>query len=463
MTAAGVYCRISQDRTGAQLGVTRQREDCLKLAAGKGWTVASEYVDNDVSASTGKRRPGYQRLLADVTAGKLGAVVVWDLDRLTRRPIEVEEFITLADSHGVALASVGGDVDLATDNGRMFARIKGAVARAEVERKGTRVRRAAVQRAEQGRYGGGTRPYGWQATERGLVLDSAEAAVVQAATRQVLAGVSLGSIARDLNDRGVLSPRGGRWSTSTVSGLLRRARNAGLSTYRGEVVGPAAWPAIVDENTWRGVVAILTDPGRKTSKGNRPAYLLSGLALCGVCGRPVTSGQVRQGRSGIGIRRIYKCRDAVHVARAIAPVDELVEAVVVARLSRQDAADLLVDDDAPDAEAMRTEARTLRVRLDSLAVDFADGSLTASQLRAATNRLRVRLAEVEAAQAHISRAPVLTGLVGATDVKADWDGLSLDRKRAVVDVLCTVTILRTGRTGRRAFDPETVRIEWRTG
>ena len=66
-------------------------------------------------------------------------------------------------------------------------------------------------------------------------------------------------------------------------------RNAGLSVYRGEVVGSARWPAILAEDTWRGVVAVLDDPGRRTTPGRPPRWLLSGLAVCGVCGARVVS------------------------------------------------------------------------------------------------------------------------------------------------------------------------------
>lgn len=93
---AAIYLRISSDPTGEQLGVTRQREDCERLCAEKGWTPV-EYVDNDISASSGKRRPSYERMLADIRDSKLGAVVCWDLDRLHRRPIELEAFMALAD------------------------------------------------------------------------------------------------------------------------------------------------------------------------------------------------------------------------------------------------------------------------------------------------------------------------------------------------------------------------------
>ena len=144
-----MYLRQSLDRDGTGLAVARQRDDCLQLCAERGWKPV-EYVDNDTSASGGKARPAYMRMLADIDAGQLRAVVAWALDRLHRRPVELEHFIDLADRHRLALATVGGDADLSTDNGRLFARIKGAVARGEIERKSVRQKRANLQRAEMG-------------------------------------------------------------------------------------------------------------------------------------------------------------------------------------------------------------------------------------------------------------------------------------------------------------------------
>ena len=60
----GVYARISSDREGDQLGVRRQIEDCKRLAVERGWVVSALYVDDDISAWSGKPRPEYERLLA---------------------------------------------------------------------------------------------------------------------------------------------------------------------------------------------------------------------------------------------------------------------------------------------------------------------------------------------------------------------------------------------------------------
>ena len=84
---AAVYVRISSDPSGLRAGVDRQERDCRELAERRGWTVAQFYCDNDVSADSGRPRPAYQQLLADIEAGLVDAVIVWALDGCTAAPL----------------------------------------------------------------------------------------------------------------------------------------------------------------------------------------------------------------------------------------------------------------------------------------------------------------------------------------------------------------------------------------
>src|SRR5207244_9341412 len=137
--------------------------------------------------------------LADVEAGLRDAVICVDLDRLTRRPVELEAFMDLAERHGVALANVSGNTDLSTSDGRLTARIMGAVARQESERKGERMAREAEQAAHNGVPRGSRRPFGY-APDR-VTICEAEAELIRAAAQRVLDGASVASIARDWNER----------------------------------------------------------------------------------------------------------------------------------------------------------------------------------------------------------------------------------------------------------------------
>jgi hypothetical protein len=141
---AAIYLRVSLDSTGEQLAVRRQCEDCRKIATDRRWTVVGEDVDNSVSASGKKARKDYDAMVEAYKADEFDALICWDLDRLTRNPRQLEDWIEAAQDRKLLLVTANGEADLSTDAGRLFARIKASVARAEIERKGARQRRCSA-------------------------------------------------------------------------------------------------------------------------------------------------------------------------------------------------------------------------------------------------------------------------------------------------------------------------------
>src|SRR3954451_13217744 len=148
VTAAAIYARISSDPNGDQLGVRRQIEDCQREAERRGWRIADQYVDDDRSAWSGKSRPEYQRLCEDIERHAVDGVIVWHLDRLTRHPRELEDFVDLCDRKPqTTIALVSGDFDVTTGDGRFMARILAAMARKESDDKSRRIRRKHLELA----------------------------------------------------------------------------------------------------------------------------------------------------------------------------------------------------------------------------------------------------------------------------------------------------------------------------
>lgn len=463
--AAVIYCRISRDREGAGLGVDRQLADCQELAERLGWPIVATLTDNDMSAYSGKPRPGYKRLLAMLRAGEASAVVAWHTDRLHRSPRELEEFVDICESRDVAVHTVkAGPLDLSSPSGRMVARQLGAVARYETEHQVERSKRAKLQAATAGEWRGGRRPFGYAAD--GLTVVASEAAEVALATAAVLAGASLHGIAREWNTRGVATSTGREWKASEVKRLLTRPRNAGLMQHRGEVIGQASWPAIVDEDRWRAAMALLSDPQRRTSPGNGRRWLGSGLFRCGVCNLDVllvsTSGKTTGHKSVAA----YRCRSRGHVTRNAAILDDYVGGIIVARLNRPDAVDLLRVREDIDTSSLHAEAVTLRQRMDGLTSLYAEGSVTGRQLAKGTQQLRAALDGVEAQLVAASQHSALAAFASTADAGVVWESLDLDRRRAVLDTLMVVTVNR-GRRGRLPdgsyFDAEAIRVEWRHG
>lgn len=449
---AFVYLRQSLDRSGSGAAVDRQREDCLKLCAERGWQVLREYVDNDVSASSRKPRPAYLGMLEAVERGEADVVVAWHVDRLTRRLTELEELIELSQRTGLRIASVTGDLDLTTDAGRLVGRILASVARGEVERKGARQKRAQQQAAEQGRPAGGRRAFGYG--RDGVEIVEAEAVHVREAYADVLQGASLKSIAKRWNAAGAFTTAGNEWKHSTVRRVLQNPRYAGLRAYRGEIVGPATWPGLVDAETFEAVGALLSLPERRTTTNTARKYLLPSIARCWKCGSDVATGHTRHGK------RVYVCRASKCISRKADPVDELVTAVVLERLSRPDAVDLLTTREAPDTAQLRAKAAAIRERLDDLATGLEEGLLTLGAVRKSSDRLRAELAAIDACLQATIHADVLRPLVTAADPSGAWERLDLAQQREVVDTLMSVTLLKP-ETGTREFDPESVRIDWK--
>src|SRR5271166_4501550 len=276
-----IYLRQSLDRDLNKVGIDYQRESLLKLCATKGWDGPVEYVDRNVSATTG-RREAYEDLCEDIRNGVIGKLAVWDMDRLHRQPRELEDFIDLAEKHGVELANVGGDVDLSTPSGRMFARMKGTVAKYEVEQKSARQKVANEERAKDGR-AWVKRVFGYDGDD--VVEEEAEA--IRKACADLLNGASLWSIAKQWNEAGIKTVKDCTWSGGTVRQVLTRARNAGLQTYDGEIMEgvQTSWPAVVSRDTYDAVCALVADPKRHTGKRRARVHLLSGLAVCSLCGR----------------------------------------------------------------------------------------------------------------------------------------------------------------------------------
>lgn len=506
--SAAIYLRISSDPTGQQLGVARQRTACVDLCSERGWQPV-EYVDNDTSASSGKRRPAYERMLTDVRDGRIGAVVAWDLDRLHRRPIELESFMSLADERHLALATVSGDVDLSTAQGRLTARLKGSVAAHEIEHKRARQRAAAKQKAERGepqwRNAFGYSPDGSR------IPDPETAPLVKSAYASILAGGSITDIARDWNAAGALTrqyrkckttladgsadfERDGNgqpvydverrpWTAQQVSNFLRKARNAGLRAHNDVIVGQGNWQPLVDESTWRAAQSVLNAPGRAPGAKSVQKHLLTSVMACGrtgcdgyLSGQWVMqktggqSGRLKAGetrRPGQKVHTItYACRKCRGCSVRAEHVEPLLRELVARRLARSDAAELLkaqiVDPQA--LEMARAQIVTLNRQLEQFAVEHAEGLLTARQVKISSDVVQAKIDKLELSLQDSERMRVFEGIrLGTSSVTTDIEALSPDRYRAVIAAMGTVTVYPVGKGHRpngERFDPQRIRVTW---
>jgi len=463
VTSACIYARISSDPDGTRLGVERQIADCEALAARLGWPVAEVYVDNDISAWSGKVRPEYRRMLEDLKHGTRDAVLVWQLDRLHRHPRELEEFFDLVAAAGIAenLATVTGEHDLSTGEGRLMARIVGAVARKESDDKSLRLKRKHAELAASGKVaGGGPRPFGYE-TDR-INLNPSEAAVLREVAQRVLAGDSLRSVAADLNGRGIRTTQGNEWTSGGIKRVLMSSRISGRRDHLGEF-SDAQWEAIIspeDSDRLRRLLGSRTQASPRTPR----AYLLTGgLLRCGRCDTPMISRPNAKGQ------RRYVCDGGPghggcgRMSALADPLEAFIAEAVPYRLDTPELAAALSDARAQQTEWADLQDQTTadRERLDTLATDFGKEIIGRSEWLAARQPIQARIDENRRRLSRISPTTAIDEYAGnAEALRSTWDSLKMPRRQAIVRVLIDHVTANPAKPGR-GFNPSRFEPTWR--
>ena len=478
ITKAAIYLRISDDKAGDELGVTRQREDAEQLCTTRGW-IATPYTDNDLSAKVADKRPAFRKLLADVESGEIGAVVAWSLDRLARNARDRLALVEACQKRGVVIALVqGSDMDPSTASGRMVIGVLGEVAQMEIELKGERQIRAARQRAEAGKAWTPVRWFGYtmpKSDGTGIEIVQSEAKLLADAYSAVLSGRSLMGIAREWNALGVRTVKGNPWVAKVLRDVLLNPRNTAIRCYNGEEVATGAgcaWDPIVAEDVYRGVAAILKDPSRtrRPVNGYGRQYLLSGVVRCGKCDKTMTGSLSHNTTIP---RSKYFCRHCGGTARSVPDVDAWVIGHVVDYLSRPETLALTAQQDSPEIAELRLTKRALVGRQAELTAALTDPDMPIAEVKAAAAVIREKIAAINARLDNVNNDRVLAGVMPDDDDRDSYyglpaeerlriaqqrfDALSDDRKRAVIDKICSVRIL-PGQPSRAAFRTDLVPV-----
>jgi DNA invertase Pin-like site-specific DNA recombinase len=455
-TKAAIYARLSQDRDRSKGGTDRQVKDCRALAKREGLTVVQVYTDDDRSAYNGKHRPAFEELLRDLD--RYDVLVYWKTDRLVRRTVQFWKVVEACEAANVRLLSVLDPVDTSTPIGQGVAGMLAAVGQQESHNIGLRVARQQADAASDGRLHGGRRAYGY--TADGMKLVPSEVRTLREAAKRLLGGESVHSVCEDWNARGIPTADGVEWRVATLRRMIVRPRLAGLSVYRGAVVGEGQWPAIITREQHEQLVARFDDPDRK--RGRPASYLLTGLVRCGRCGSVLRSSW------GSGIRR-WSCqrlpgeegsRCASCVIRADR-VDELVEAEILARLDSPAVARALRKPAKTKQRATVTQVSDLEAKLVQLGIDHDLDVISRREWLERRKRLEQRLDAARSEVAHENGSSALTEFAGGVDVARRWQRLDLDGQRRVAAALIDrVTILPPPKRMPR-FDPDRVEIVWK--
>lgn len=471
---AALLVRISEDKAGDSAGIGRQETDARGVAARLGWGVSEVFVENDTSAfkrrrvtlpdgSTAMRvlRPEFRRLLDQIASGETDGLIAYHLDRVARDPRDLEDLIDVVERARIPVETVTGSLRLATDADITMARIGVAIANQSSRDASRRIKRKHDELAEQGRYaGGGARRYGFE--QDGVTIREDEAKVLREAAQRVIDGEAVTAIARDLDRRGIKPVRAARWSGKTLTDQLKGGRIAGLRVHRGEIVGTAQWPAILDRATWEAVCAVLAS--RAQGKVRRElVHWLNGLLFCGHCGLALSASRQVDGRHRYWCNT-YRANGCGRIAIGGAGAEQEVTRQVLEYLSRPDVVQSLSSATASSAASRaRADIAEDEAQLKQLARMWAEKQISLTEYAEARSIIEQRLGDARSlVRQHLPRQ--VEGVFGSTDPAAAWERLTPTNKREAVRAILGAnghrgwTVAPADLTKPRRFDPERMQL-----
>src|SRR3954465_3091084 len=279
----------------------------IKSQAHAGWTLIRCRYDDGGYSGGSTDRPALQRLLEDIRRRKIDVIVVYKVDRLTRSLADFAKLVELFDAHGVSFVSITQQFNTTSSMGRLTLNVLLSFAQFEREVTGERIRDKIAASKKKGMWMGGNVPLGYDASERTLVINLAEAETV----RRIFALYrELGCVRRVKEEADRLglrtkcstttngAERGGKpFSRGHLYTLLSNPTYTGHVAHKGEL-HPGQQAALIDDESWstvRDQLAANTSNHRRRAKPPEPS-LLAGLLVDARGERLTPSHAVKKGR-----------------------------------------------------------------------------------------------------------------------------------------------------------------------
>lgn len=474
------YGRASQDRHKLMRSINDQLTESVGWCEPIRWYPDVIVRDSDRSASQWrkKEREGFDEAMALIEEGRHGGFATWEPSRAGR---DLEIYVQLRKAcqrAGVLYLTHGRVYDLSRSDDSFMMGFEFLRAEADANNMRERQLRTVKLNAEKGRPHGRL-PYGYRRVydeHTGVLLrqepDPRKATIVREAVQGVLEGRSLHSIAMKLQDAGeptpmktwTEAPQG--WQAKTVRQVLQNPTIAGKRVYRGEVIGDALWEPLVSWEDFQRVQRLLADPGRRAKGGGGiPALtLLTHIARCHYCGRPLKRAVLRRKNKADGVKYYCAFRGCYKITIAQPGLDAYVQEAALAWFEQPvNLARLTTEDDGTEwlakvkvAENRRAE---LQARLDEAVAQYAAGGLNLDTLTKVEQTLRPQIAEAERDLIPPITDERIRALVTAADIRAAWKRLPLSEQRKIIKAAFDIRIQQTKNRGQNAFEPERVLLE----
>jgi len=346
-----IYTRKSSEEGLEQQfnSLQAQREACEAFITSQrheGWVcLRAGYDDGGFSGAT-MGRPALQRLLADLTAGRVDIVVVYKIDRLTRSLADFAKIVEILDARSASFVSVTQQFNTTTSMGRLTLNVLLSFAQFEREVIGERIRDKIAASKKKGMWVGGVPPLGYRVQDRKLVIIDGEAELVRSIFRRYAELGSVRLLKTELDAQGRKSKSWTSASGRRIGGkpfsrgaLYLMLRNR---TYRGEIVHqgqshPGEHPPVIDPPLWDAVqmrLAVNTTERNSTTRTQQPS-LLAGMLFDAEGNRMTPSYAIKDGtRYSYYVSRPLITKDQRESATALRIPAGEIEHLVTSRVRR---------------------------------------------------------------------------------------------------------------------------------
>jgi DNA invertase Pin-like site-specific DNA recombinase len=470
-------------------GSTARQEDAIYAHVERNQLGRIVAVFSDIASAFDPKakRPEYDNALLDLQAGRIDGIIVWKLDRLTRRRNQMRRILTLLEECSGRLVSVVEGIDTADPNKReiteLVLNVYIGAAQAESEAIAERVRLMQHDRARKGLVQrGGERPYGHAGKEWNELV-SAEVEILHEAGRRVLEGEAAYAIARDFTAREVKTTRGTTfWSSEVLLKILRSPRMVGMHDYDGVLYPYANVPPIFEREEWERICAKLEHkPAAPTE-----TRLLSNVAQCGIC----TNHLRASGWNGVRSRGhddfTYRCRQktkdrddgACGRLSIIGPyADEEVSRRTIAFLSDRENVERILLTYADKANLAKTQARVAELTESRAALFDARFTPPSGMPKLPEDVYYQKLKAIEDERKALMRSSVVTRdaamleeLLETKNVEATWNARPVTWRRAILKLVVAAIVIEPRGKGcepgtrphERRFDGSRIRMQFLT-
>ncbi|WP_187119057.1 recombinase family protein [Bacillus marasmi] len=314
----GIYIRVStQEQAKEGYSIPAQKERLIAYCTALGWTDYKFYIDEGVSAKD-LNRPELQKMLGDVKKKLISTVLVYRLDRLTRR---VKDLYTLLDdfkNNSCTFRSATEPYDTSSAMGKMFIGLVALLAQWEAENLSERVKMALEEKVSGGERVGAI-PYGFDLDEKEKLVANEKAEIVLDMVDKVKSGMTANRLAEFLN----VTNGERNWRANSVLRVLRNPALYGATKWNDKIY-EGTHTGIITKKEFEKLQLVLDDRAAHHNRDVENEYLFQGVLNCPTCGHILSVNRyLRKRKDGSEYQgSIYKCQECWREGRKMISVGE---------------------------------------------------------------------------------------------------------------------------------------------